>query len=142
VGGVAGAHYTWKVDGEVVAEGPGVDRYEYVAMETGEHKLTVVERVNDVAHTAMLDISVVPEPVHAMTHPARSMRLSAATFGVADTYSSFSWYVDDEHVGDGPQAAATFPGPGTYRVVCVARDPVIEDPPYAFRKVRVDVTVP
>ncbi len=142
VSGVDGAHYTWKLNGEVVAEGPGVDRYSYVAMEEGQHDLSVVERLNDVAHTATLDITVVPEPVHPLTHPARSMLLSAASFGVADTYSSFSWYMDDAHVGDGPQAAVSFPGPGTYRVVCVARDPIVENPPYAFRKVRVEVTVP
>ena len=120
---------TWTMDGSVVYNGL---TWTSTWPERGEYyvAITATNSAGSTTEEVRVDVVDLTPPVISMMIPADGLKVAAGEeyLLVPDVQHSdmegfaMEWYVDGEHVGDGPSYTFSRETPGTYRVAIVARN--------------------
>ncbi len=127
--------YEWRVDGEVVGDGPTL---EYAFPGPGEYTVAVAV-TDDAGATATADRTVTVESEetttptgdvrvtaswrYAPTEPAAGDWVSLFADGPTDPRVTYRWTIEGERTATGYSVGYRFPGPGEYTVTLAATGP-------------------
>lgn len=127
----------WKVNGEVVLQGEGMNRFEYVLDELGPLLLTYEERVDG---TQMAAASALSEVTKYPAIPYQAKRNTTVRFQAPAGFMRYRWRLDGAAAGNDAEFSHRFDEPGQYTVSVLCEEPV-EAGPYAMREDIYQVTV-
>ena len=121
--------YQWRVDGEVVAEGP---TFEYAFPGPGEYTVGLAVTDDDGATDSVSKTVTVAEGNQAPTveldlspaapEPGENVALVAEATDQDGEVVAYRWTVDDRTAGERPEIAYAFEEPGTYVVAVTVTD--------------------
>lgn len=126
-----GRTYTWRVNNQVVAEGPDANTLNYTFTQAGPQIIEYTASENGgVVASAIASTNVVALEGGATLAPAAS--LAPATIVVLrapDGYTKYVWKADGKVLQEGAELRHDFGKPGSYLVVLEAGQPVLEGLP-------------
>lgn len=123
---VASRRCVWKLNDEVLLEGPGANKFKYILEKTGPLEIVYEEWEND-RKAAEAKASVTVKPQREIQ--VETKKNSTVQFRGPEGYGEYSWYVNDDLCCHTKDKQHFFDRAGTCRITCIAAQPLQEGLP-------------